>query len=297
MSGQRVYGPQNFLLELDGRPAGRLFGYEGGGIHANVITESSGHKHILGPQYEGMTVRCGTGMAQAFYDWVRNSFGGSSITKSGAVVDVGQSYQSAQRLEFHDALITSVEFPACDAGSKDAAYLTISFMPQWTRLATLDSAQHLGVYTSASPKGWHINDFKLIIDGLETDCSHVMGIDPLRLVQGVKKDVVGERREYSNVATGRDFSDLIVTLPSNSAPGFLQWLQDFVVKGVGGEKNGLVQFFTPNLTRPYFEVKLIGLGIRQMAELRHLNDQTALPAKFTMYCTEMEFNAGPAAVM
>jgi hypothetical protein len=236
-------------------------------------------------------------MARAFYDWIGSSFGGSPMRKNGAVVDVGQGYNSAQRMEFSGALITSVELPACDAGSKDPAFMTVSFSPELIRHATKDI--HPGVYTSASPKGWYINDFKLSIDGLESECSHVKGIRALRLGQGVKIDSSGSVRDTWKIPTKREFSDLIVTIPSNAATGFHHWIEEFEDKGQSGrnEKNGLLQFFAPNLTKAYFEVKLIGLGLKKMASLKTLDAKTGLPFDVTMYCEEMEFNAGPAAVM
>ena len=215
-------------------------------------------------------------------------------------MDVSGSYKEAHRLDFHNALITSVEMPACDAGSKDPGFMTVSITPEITRFATVDITGHLGVYTSSVPKAWHIHDFKLTIDGLERDCAHVKAIGPLRLGQRITKEPVGNMRIESKEPTATEFSDLIVTLAGNSATGFQDWMQDFVVKGMSGvanEKNGLVEFFAPSLTKAYFEVKLIGLGLYKMGALKAVNPKTPLPVDFTMYCNEMTFNAGAASVM
>jgi T4-like virus tail tube protein gp19 len=299
MAGNVAHTTQNFLLELEGQPAGRLFGMAGGGVHADVIKSSSSsfsaHKHIGQIKFEDMAVTCGTGMAQAFYDWIGSSFGGATKRKNGAIVALDYNFKPAWRLEFNNALISSVVFPECDAGSKDAGHITVSISPEMTRRFTSDLSQNTGVYTSNLPKGWHINDFKLSIDGLESDCAHVKRIGPMRLGRHIKLEADNLKDEGPE-----EFSDLVVTINFNHAHGFYDWFHEFVEKGRSSsvhEKKGVLQLLTPSLNKAYFKLELLGLGPYAMEGVKPVDPNTAMPFTFRLYCNEIRFSAGASAVM
>src|SRR2546422_2464206 len=110
---------QNYLLEIDGKPAGRFFAFTGGTMQADVILESAGadsirQKHISSVKYQDMTLTCGTGMSRGFYEWLGNTFGGAASWKSGAVVALDQRQAPTARLEFMHALVTSLLLPRLD---------------------------------------------------------------------------------------------------------------------------------------------------------------------------------------
>jgi hypothetical protein len=286
---------QNFILELEGKPAGRLFEMSGGGVQAEVIkTTGMFDKHIGSIKQEDMTVTCGIGMSKEFYDWIGSSFGGSGIRKNGAVVSLDFKRTAFRRLEFRDALITSVAFPELTASSKAAAHMTISISPEITRMTADNTVYNQGVYVSYLPKGWHISDFRFRIDGLENECAHIKSISALRFGQKIVEE------EGQKHAASADFSNLVINIPLNKASGFQQWFEDFVVKGESGpqnEKKGKLQFLTPNLNKSYFEVELFGLGPFGMEVTKFRGPQTGLPTDFRMYVEALKFNAGPAAVM
>jgi phage tail-like protein len=286
---------QNFILELDGQAAGRLFGMSGGGVYADVVQEAGGsslvHKHITGVRYEEMTVTCGIGMSQAFYDWISNTLSGSPMRKNGAVVALNFNRIPVFRLEFRDALIKGIEFPALSAGSKQAAYMTISISPEVTRRVAKDLTNNPGVYVTNLPKGWHVSDFRLKIDGLENDCKYVTSISALKFGQRIAQ------AEGEKLPASVDLSDLALSLPMNKSLGLQQWFEDFVVKGSQNEKKGSIQFLTPNLNQAYFELDLVGLGPYSMEVAKVVNPDTALPTNFRMYFEGMKFRPGPSAVM
>src|SRR5260370_42495313 len=103
---------QTFLLELDGKAAGRFFAMTGGSVQAVVMQEAGAgpirHKHVAGVKYEDMVLTCGTGMSRSFYDWIGDSLGGAALRRSGAVVVLDQKQAPAARLEFTNALVKSL---------------------------------------------------------------------------------------------------------------------------------------------------------------------------------------------
>jgi phage tail-like protein len=301
MAGNTLHSVlQNFIIELDGQPAGRLFGMSGGGVHADVVTTSVGssfsaHKHIGQVKTEDMTVTCGAGMAQAFYDWIGDSFGGSTKRKSGAIVALNSNAKPTSRMEFQNALIRSVEFPQCDAGSKDPAYITVSISPEMTRHITDNLTLNTGVYTSGLPKGWHINDFTLDIEGID-DGKYVSSIGPIRLGHRLTVNASDQRKDEGP----EEYSDLVVTVPASRAKGLYDWFNNFVVRGRSSwenEKKGVLYYFAPNSSTPYFKLELLGLGPYQMDQIRPTDPNIALPATFRFYCNAINFHAGASAVM
>jgi hypothetical protein len=294
---------QNYLLELHGRAAGRFFAFTGGGPTAAVLEKPApgtiARKHILSRGYQDMVLTCGTGMSRGFYDWIGSSFGGASDRKDGAVVVLDNKQKPTARLQFGQALVTSLVLPELDRSTGEAAYMTVGVSPEFTRSTAAEAGAELGVYISALPRAWNISDFRLWIDGLEADCAHVTHIGSLSLREKTVYDPSGESRELRQAPTGREYSNLVFRLPNMFADGFYKWFDDFVVKGNNSErneKNGTLEFFAPNSNTAYFGLKFSGLGIFKFGFGSGLRTKTNLPVTVEMYCENMKFYAGAAAV-
>ena len=296
---------QNYLLEIDGKPAGRFFAFTGGTIQADVILESAGadnirHKHISSVKYQDMVLSCGTGMSRGFYEWLGATFGGSASRKNGAVVALDQRQAPTARLEFMHALVSSLILPKLDKSANEAAFMTVKISPEVTRSTGAEASAKPGVYISSLPKAWNISDFRLRIDGLETDCAHVTKIDSLSLGQKVAEDYIGASRDAQKEAGSLEYSDLVIRLPEMYASGFFKWLDDFVAKGNNSpqfEKKGTLEFFAPHSSKAYFGIQFGGLGIREIAGSSALRTKTSLPVAVGMYCESMNFYAGPSAII
>src|SRR5262249_20433606 len=126
---------ESYGLELQGVLAGALRYVEGGDATADVITEKLGtdliqHKHIAGVKYQDICVEMSTGMANSIYDWIDATLRRTYQRKDGAIVT------ETSRLNFFNGLISEIGFPACDAGSKDSAKLTLKIAPDYTARAS-----------------------------------------------------------------------------------------------------------------------------------------------------------------
>ena len=116
----------NFGVELDYLMAGWTHVAGGGELTSNTITDAQApdniqKKHIAGVKYEDITINCGTGMSKNFYDWIQATLDRKYQRKDGAIVAADYNYKEYSRLDFYNALISEVGFPALDASSKDAA--------------------------------------------------------------------------------------------------------------------------------------------------------------------------------
>jgi hypothetical protein len=156
------------------------------------------------------------------------------------------------------------------------------------------------VYASALQKAWNIGNYRIKIRGLEPDCANVTQVGALSLGQTFVEDPLGESRDRIKEAGKTEYSDLVLRLPGNRAPGFFKWFDDFVVRGnnvSANEKQGVLEYFAPNSNKAYFEVEFSGLGIYKMSVASAIAAKSAAPVTVAMYCEAMKFRAGPSAVI
>lgn len=297
----RGYVAGKYGLELDGQLVGYVSSVEGGHATSDVISEKVGsdhivHKHIAGVKYEDITINCGTGMSKGFYQWVKDSFAGAYSRRNGAIVVSDFNYKQVSRLEFTNALVAEIGLPALDAGSKDAAKMIIKFTPQSTHFQSGSSASGTSSKYGgeASQKKWLPSNFRLRIDGL--DCTRVNKIEALTVKQKVVENPVGELRDYRVEPAYLEVPNLVVTLPESNAKEFYDWHEEFVIKGNNGadkEKNGTLEYLTPDLKQAIFTLEFKHLGIFRLAPERvEAGSENIRRVKAEMYCQEMSFNYG-----
>ena len=284
--------PSVIDLTLDGAASGRLLSTEGGNVTADVITEKLGSdyfqkKHIGQPKYEDFAVQCGTGMSKGFYNWIKASFDGKPEQRNGSVKLLNIKGQGTS-LDFTNALLTEIGFPALDAAAKDAAKMTIKFSPEVTRMKAASGAPQ---GTVKGQKQWLPSNFRLEIQGL--DCTKVSKIDAFTVKQTIVTDQVGDARTPTRHPAKVEIPDLRVELPLSSADTWFQWLDDFVVKGNSGddqERGGSLTFLAPDNTTPLFVLTFKHLGIFKVApDKAEAGAEGVRRVKAELYCEQMVF--------
>ncbi len=300
---KRGYVAGRNALELDGIVAGFLVSVDGGTATSDVVSEKVGsdhivHKHIAGVKYEDITITCGTGMSKSFNDWLKATFDHNYARKNGAIVACDYNYKETSRLNFFNALITEIGFPALDAAAKDAAKMTIKFAPEYTRRQTSTGSSLNPQFSmdQAIQKKWLPSNFRLKIDGL--DCTRVNKIEAITVKQKVVENAVGELRENEKEPAYLEIPNLVVTLAESHSKEFYDWHENFVIKGNNSqdqEKNGTLEFLTPNLQEVLFTLDFRRLGIFKLApEKVEAGNENIRRIKAEMYCEDMGFSYGPS---
>jgi phage tail-like protein len=299
-STKRGYVAGKYAIELDGIEAGWVSSVDGGHATSDVVVEKVGadhlqRKHIAGVKYEEITVSCGTGMSQKFYQWVKDSFDHKYSRKNGAVIAADYDYKEHSRLSFFNALISEIGFPALDAGSKDPCKMSIKLKPEYTRQATGASGSIAGgkyKNDQVVQKKWLPSNFRLKIDGL--DCTRVNKIEALTVKQKTVENAVGELRDYECEPAYLEIPNLVVTLAESHAAEFYKWHDDFVIKGNNGdaaEKGGTLEFLAPNMSDVLFTVTFEHLGIFKLTpEKVEAGSENIRRIKAEMYCEDMKFD-------
>lgn len=306
--GSRGYVGGNFGIELDGHAnAGWLWSAEGGMATTEVIQEKTGpdaiqHKHISGLKYEDISIVFGTGMSEEFWEWVQSSFSKRNYERrSGAIVAANFNLRESSRLEFYDALVTELGLPALDATSKEPAKVTCKITPELTRMKLAGGKEMVGGSQNRGvQRKWHRSDFRLRVDGLnEQGTMRVNQVEAITLKQKLQPFQVGELRDYQIEPTQIEYPNLVISVPESHAGPWLDWHEDFVVKGrcdPQHEKNGVIEYLSPNLQETLITVKFMGLGIFKITpDKLDAGSEKIRSMKIEMYCETVDFSYGKAA--
>jgi hypothetical protein len=292
-----AYTSGHFAIEVGGT-SGPVTSVEGGTASSVVIAEKAGpdgivHKHLAGVKYDDIVITCGPGMSSAFYAWIADTLNRNIGRKDGAIVVGDFNFREISRLNFANALISRVVFPALDSTSKDAAAITVALSPDYTR--QVPAGGSLQGPTGTKQKQWMRDAFRLNIDGL--NCTHVGSIAAIV----VQRNAVDESiRETQSQPQSLDISDLVITLPEANADSFYAWFDDFVIKGnnlAAAEKSGTLELLTSDQKETLFTLTFGALGIHRVSPSKlEAGSSTVRQVEVAMYCEQITFTYGPAAV-
>jgi hypothetical protein len=263
----RSYVTGYFALKLDDINCGLIQKFEGGEIEGEVVEEERGadglvKKHLGNVKYNEFSVQMGLTMGEPVRKWIESSLQMNFLRKSGELQAADFKRDIRRVHEFKDALITEIGFPACDAGAKDPAYMTLKFAPEITR--NKKGSGKVENPVDVKQKQWLPANFRFSIDGLEKACAKVSKVDALTIKQTVVKDDIGQERDYPREPGKIDFPNLKITLAEADADPFYQWHEDFVVKGRntdGQERGGSLQFLDAGLKKPLLTLTFSHIGI------------------------------------
>jgi len=293
-SAPRNFTAENFLLNLDGVKCGFLKSVDGGGIAADVVQEQAGNtyfarKHIARVKYEELSLQIDLSLDKPVYDWIAASWNGSYARKDVEIFAADYALQIKSQREFFNALISETTIPAMDASSKDSCTMTLKLAPEYSR-SKKASGKLTGNMSKGAQKRWLPSNFKLQIDGL--NCSGVTKVDPFSVKQTIVAAAVGEMRDYQKLPGRIEFPNLSITLAESHAQSWIDWHEDFVVKGNCGdsqEKSGSLTFLAPN-QKELAHINFFNLGIFRLAPEKHqaqANQLSRIVAE--LYCERMEF--------
>jgi hypothetical protein len=147
-------------LELDGSVVGYVDGVQVATSDTGFLVDKQGlSRDIAALHAAPITFEVGADMGKPMYDWIKASLdrGGAGARKSGAIIFADYNYKELSRLEFTNALLTEVAFPALDAASQKAATMTVTIQPE-SSSRTFPRGKN--TLTSRKQKAWLCSNFK-----------------------------------------------------------------------------------------------------------------------------------------
>ena len=292
----RSYASTNYFLTIDADQCGFPKSVEGGAITAEVINEPSGSnyfvkKHIGQPKYQDFQVQVGFDMSRKVGEWIAQSWSNGAPRVSGSFTTLDDKMQPVFERQFQSALITETTIPALDAASKEPAYLTVKFAPEVIRTSKPDGKGDYGKYARNEQKMFLPSNFRLEIPGL--DCSRVSRIESFAVRQTTVTDDIGEARDYLRDPGKMEFPNLKITLAETTAQSWLDWHDDFVVKGNNDEtfeKNGTLTLLAPDRQKVLAQIKFYNMGIYLVqADKSEANAEQLKRVQVELYVERMEF--------
>jgi len=299
---QRGYSVGKYGIELQHTLAGWVKNIEGGEGTAEVVTEAMGadhlkRKHLGTLKYEPIKFQCGAGMTGGIYDWIKTGFDQTSNTRGredGAVVYADYDNNEITRLNWTQGIIMEYGMPALDAGSKEAALMSVTFQPETTRKLIGGGGKIKFPSDQAKQKRWLPSNFRLRIDGCEEGCKWVNKIDALVVKQKVVENAVGELRDYEKVPGSVEIPNLTITLSESHSQEFYRWHEDFVIKGNNDqnmEKGATLEYLDSSLKTTLFTLHFSNLGIFKISPDKvEAAGESVRRVKVEMYCEDIKFD-------
>jgi hypothetical protein len=241
----------NFALSLDGVDCGFVQSAKGGGVSADVVTrrglDGFDEKHLGALHFEEIELQVDIPPHLAVHEWLSDMLQGRATRRAGSVFGLAGSGAAASRRDFFAALLTQVTFPALDASSRETGLMTLKFAPDYTRTTGADRPR-----PDDGPRNqWRTSSFRLRIAGL--DCTKVHRVGAFSISQVIDTGASGEGREGEVTQPRLVFPDLFVTLAESSARTWLDWHDDFLVKGNNSstnERQGTLTFLSTDMKLP-----------------------------------------------
>jgi hypothetical protein len=293
------YSSGKFALELEGKPAGFLRSVEGGEPFGSVVVEAPGadgiaKKHLGSLEFQPITISFGVGMAKELYNWMAEVCNRQQKPRSGAIVFLNYDFTEVERLEWKNGLITEIVIPALDGGSKDTAFLTITIAPEQAQTTSSSGKVQSGFSTKAQKK-FMASNFRFSVSKLESESKRVMRVQSLTIKQSIAESGVGEERVPQRQPGTLQISNVLVTVPLAFGKPWLDWVDDFLVKGNsddGSERTATLQCLDQALKDPLFTLTLSHVGpIRARRQVASSGIDAISLLELELYCESVAFAA------
>jgi len=267
----RSYTPGNFALDIEGYSVAFLKKFSGLAMQGDVVANDLGpdniqKKHISNIKWTPASATIGIGMGKAMYDWIKLSFEKAYVPKNGSFTAADFDYKAQSRIDFEDAIITSVTVPKLDGSSKDAAYFEVGFEPErvrWSKGSGEDIRGKLG----PKQKAWLCSNFRFELGGLP--CDRVAIIDSFSWKCSVHADKIGTLREYTKHPAKVTIPDLKLQISYADHQVWSDWAKKWFVDGhhlEQDELNGRIVFLGPNMSTELGEITLMNVGLKSFSD-------------------------------
>lgn len=262
--------------------AGR-FVCEIGGFEALYCKEVSGGDwetevsiHDLGPDREqfkqvsnikhsAFKAKFGIAQGNPMNEWIRQSFEKSYAYKDGSITIADFDSNATQRIDFSNALITSVTIPKLDGASKEAAYMDVEWEAEEIKFSRGSGKIHST--GTSNQKRWTPSKFSFTLDGFDEGCRRVSTIESFSWKQGVTRDNIGIVRMGTLHPTKVMVPDLKVSFSAATAKPWQDWAKSWIVDGntlVNHHKTGAIYFLAPNTNDHIGRIDLYGVGLKKL---------------------------------
>jgi hypothetical protein len=291
----RSHTAGRFMLEVGNYNVGFLKKFSGLAMEADIVANDLGpdnvqKKHVSNIKWTPGKATVGIGMGKGMYDWIKASFDKAYFPNHGMFTAADFNYKAKTRLEFEQALITSVTVPKLDGSSKDAAYFDIEFEVEkcrWSKANDEDIKGKIG----PKQKAWLCSNFRVEIDGLP--CDRVASVDSFTWKCSVAADQVGIFREPTKHPAKVTVPDIKLAISNADQPQWADAAKKWFIDGhhlEGDERHGRIVFLGPDMKTELGDITLHNVGFKKFAEDdAEANSEKIKRFNVELYVEKMEF--------
>lgn len=299
-SDKRSYVRGHFVFTLDGFNCGQVQKVEGFDVDAEVTNLPEAHnyyvrKHVQNVKYSPGKVQFGAVMAAPVEAWIKSSLDMQYQRKSGQIDALDFKLESRHTIEFKDALINEITFPACDAAAKDPAFIQVGFQPEIIRRKK-GGGNKMNQPFDVAQKSFTPSNFKVSIDGLEEPCAWVSKVNAQTVKQTNINDPNGVLRDYPLEPGHIEYANLELTVSEEHVQPFLDWHQTFVIDGANEEENhkqGALEYQNLKRDKTLLTLEFNNLGITKVAAAPFTNNEDKIATyTITMYYERLNAKFG-----
>lgn len=260
------------MLDLgDEGPVGYLKKFSGLDMEGEIITNDLGPdniqmKNMANIKWTPAKCTVGMGMAKGIYDWMSAAFEKAYVTKHGSFTVADFDGKARSRIEFSNALITSITVPKLDGASKEAAYFDVEFEPDSVRWFP-EKGDEIKAPVGSKQKAWLCCNFLVEIDGLP--CERVSSIDSFTWKCGVVANPIGIFREATKHPAKVTVPDLKLAVSYADYDQWAKVAKRWFVDGDHIQRNhlhGRIAFLAPNMKDEIGEISLEGMGFKKFSQ-------------------------------
>jgi phage tail-like protein len=267
-------------LEVDGVHAGFIKSVAGCDVAAPVVmvaeAEGTSDKQSGAPKYTPCTIRFGSGMRLAFYEWISQTLAGAASPKDVSIIVYDYNYKALSRLDLAGATIMSFVVPRLSAASTEPVVFEVTLAASSVRRA---SPSGTASTTGTKAKQLLAGNFRLTAPGLESDLKRAS------VVESWSFEVLPAPEGETRLPTSGlpKFNDLAVTINAPGGIEFDAWL-GALLKGNPAEKAVSLALYDPATLQNLVELSFPGAGLVG-ADLLGSAESTDSVAKrsFSMY--------------
>jgi hypothetical protein len=266
-AGKPVLAATRTLLELQAaglQASGTVLSVEGGEPVADMVEQPGANGVDIHPgpvHYTDIVAKVAlTDFGKLIAQWAATP----QAPLDGRLVGADFQYRAQYYRTFSQARLAEVAFPALDGASKDHGYLRLRITPPTTQLQAPPPGSSVAGKIGQKQKPWLVSAFTLDIPGLATQ--RVSRIEPFKIALKTR-------------ANGTAFfagTRLTVTFAAVDAGSWLDWQEQFLLKGPGPERTLELKLLSSNLKDTLMELKGSGVGLLSLAAVaQEDNEKTA----------------------
>jgi phage tail-like protein len=292
----RTYTAGRFAVDIDGYNVSFCKKFEGLSMEADVVAHEQGPdnfqtKNVANIKWTPGKITVGAGMGKGMHDWIKQSFDKSYAMKNGRVLAADFNYKAQSELTWQNACITSVNFPALDASSKDALYWDVEFEAEQVRWAKGDGSDIRGTY-GVKQKAFLASNFRFEMSGLP--CDRVSKIDAFAWKCAVVPDHIGIHREPTKHPAKLTIPDIKIECSMADYDAWAQKAKAWFVDGkhlAGDEMQGSITLLDPGMSKTLGTFELKNCGFKKFSKPAFEGNSEKV-ARFTceFYCEHITFS-------